>query len=382
MKEIPDAFVQYAVEQCKILQQIASPSFHEQEIAAYIHNRFSSTNCKDTVMDSSGNVFTKISGIKSNHPIVVSAHMDTVHPLGTNLEITEKDDRIIGPSIGDNSLGLAALLTLLKYFSELQITPQQDVWLVANTCEEGLGNLEGIKAVVNRFKGNPSAYIILEGIGLGNITTQGLSVKRFQANFQTDGGHSWADFGRPSAIHEMVHTIEKILALPIPETCKTTLNVGKVEGGKSINSIAAEASFEIDVRSEQNKVLQTFCQNIIQVVNSARSSDLRVDTKIIGERPGGAIAATNPLVEKAVDAHKVFDVQPKLTSGSTDANIPLSLGYPAICIGLTEGGHSHSHNEYISIPPIRKGLSILIYLLNLLWQKQQLSRYAQSRKHR
>lgn len=380
MKAIPDEYVQYAIEQCKIIQQIPSPTFQEQDLAAYILEQFSVTGWPDSAIDAAGNVLTRIPGIRSNHPIVLSAHMDTVHPLGTDLQIKETPQHITGPSIGDNSLGVACLLTILKYFYELKITPQQDIWLVANTCEEGLGDLLGMKAVVNRFKSKPAAYIILEGIGLGNLTTQGLSVKRYRVTFETNGGHSWGDFGKPSAIHEMVHTLEQIMALPIPQTCKTTMNIGKIEGGKSINSLAPTAFFEIDLRSEQNKVLQNYQQKILQIIESTQSDAVRVSYEVIGDRPGGVISPSHDLVKKALQACQAYEITSALGSGSTDANIPLSLGYPAICVRLTEGGHAHTAEEYIDLPPLQTGLSIVLYLLNLLWERQQPSRRPPGRK--
>ena len=380
MKQIPESFVHYTLEQCKIIQQIPSPSFYEQNAAAYIFEQFSTTDWPDTAIDSTGNVMTKIPGIKSNHPVVISAHLDTVHPMETNLQINETSERITGPSIGDNSLGVAALLMLMKYFYELHITPQQDIWLVANTCEEGLGNLRGMKAIVNQFKNRPTAYLILEGIGLGNITTQGLSVKRYRVTFETEGGHSWGDFGKASAIHEMVHTLENIMDIPIPQTCKTSMNIGKIQGGKSINSLAPSASFDLDLRSEQSNVLNQYTQKVLQLIESAQSDTVQVSYEVIGERPEGMIAASHNLVEKTVQAYQAYTIPTKLVSGSTDANIPLSFGYPAVCIGLTEGGHSHSAEEYIELEPLQKGLSVIIYLLNLLWQRPQPSHRPPRRK--
>ena len=368
MKQIQESFVQYTIEQCKILQQIPSPTFQEAKIADYIFQQFQNLGGAESAKDNTGNVYTKIQGIKGTQPIVISAHMDTVHPLDTDLKILELENRITGASIGDNSLGLAGLIALLKYFKELEIRPPQDLWLVANTTEEGLGNLEGMKAVVNRFKKKPSAYIILEGIGLGNIITRGLSVKRYRFHLEGIGGHSWSDYGSPSAIHEMVHIIENILVLPVPDEFKTTINIGKISGGKSINTIAPWAEFEMDLRSENTTVLERFSELILNTIQAAQPN-LAITHEVIGERPGGFIKDNHPLVHKAVDAYKAYEINAKFSSGSTDANIPLSMGLPAICIGLTEGEHSHSLDETIDLIPLSKGLSAVVQLLNLLWVK-------------
>jgi acetylornithine deacetylase/succinyl-diaminopimelate desuccinylase-like protein len=379
MKQIPDYFVQYTIEQCKILQQIPSPTFQENEIAVYLHQQFESLGGVDTVLDNVGNVLTRIQGIKGTQPIVISAHMDTVHPLGTDLRITETADRLIGSSIGDNSLGLAGLLTILKYFAEQEIKPMQDIWLVANTAEEGLGDLAGMKSVVNRFKKKPSIYLVLEGIGIGKIVTRGLSIMRFRFRFEGSGGHSWSDFGSPSAIHEMVHHLEKVLALPVPDECRTTINVGKISGGKSINSIAPWAEFELDLRSESTAVLEQYADQIISTLEG-EGSELSITHEVVGNRPGGYIKANHPLVYKAISAYKAYEIEANLTSGSTDANIPLSMGIPALCIGLTEGGHSHTPNEFIELAPLSKGLSVIIHFLNLLWVKPKAARRTIGRK--
>ncbi len=368
MKQIQESVVQYTIEQCKILQQIPSPTFQEQEIAEYIFQQFQILGGADCAKDNAGNVYAKIQGIKGTQPIIISAHMDTVHPIETDLKISKEENRITGASIGDNSLGLAGLITLLKYFKEMEIRPPQDLWFVANTAEEGLGNLEGMKAVVDRFKKKPSAYIILEGMGIGNITTRGLSVKRYRFRLEGTGGHSWSDYGSPSAIHEMVHILEKILALPVPDEYKTTINIGKISGGKSINTIAPWAEFEVDLRSENTTVLQRFSELIMTTVNEMQPK-LSITHEVIGDRPGGFIKDNHPLVHRAVDAYKAYEINARLTSGSTDANIPLSMGLPAICIGLTEGEHSHSLNESIELLPLSKGLSAVVHLLNLLWAK-------------
>ena len=275
MKQIPESFIQYVVEQCKIIQQIPSPTFNEQQKAQYIAKQFEEVNTDDTVIDPSGNVLTKIRGIKSNKPLIISAHLDTVHPIETDLSITESEQRISGPSIGDNSLGLATLLMLHHYFHDLNIVPRQDIWLVANTTEEGLGNLEGMKAIVNMFKTKPSAYLILEGMGLGRVVMQGLSVQRYRVSFKCAGGHSWADYGKTSAIHEMNHVIEKILAVPVPQDCKTTINIGIIDGGKSINTIAPSASFDLDLRSEKTSVLQQYWGTIQKILKESKTSELK-----------------------------------------------------------------------------------------------------------
>jgi acetylornithine deacetylase/succinyl-diaminopimelate desuccinylase-like protein len=244
-----------------------------------------------------------------------------------------------------------------------------DVWLVANVAEEGLGNLNGMQAVVNRFDKDVTAYIILEGMSLGYIYHRALGVKRYQINVHTRGGHSWLDYGKPSAIHILADLIIKIKNLYFPADPRTSYNVGVISGGTTINTIAAEASLQLDLRSLSPSVLDTVSnqvEDLVEVENLKGGEEIYIHAEVIGERPAGEIPAEHPLVKMAFECHIQNGVDPKLNVGSTDANIPLSRGYPAICMGLTTGGGAHTTSEYIDISPVGQGLGILVDLIQML----------------
>jgi acetylornithine deacetylase/succinyl-diaminopimelate desuccinylase-like protein len=291
---------------------------------------------------------------------VISAHSDTVFPRETDLKISQETGKIYGPGIGDNSLGVAGLFGLLWSLREARISLPGDLWLVANVCEEGLGDLKGMRAVVERFGDQPLAYLILEGMAYGEIFHRGLGVQRYRITAQTEGGHSWADYGIPSAIHDLAALVTQLTALELPKKPRTSLNVGVISGGTSINTIAAEAHLELDLRSEDPAALQSLVAEVEALVTAADHPSVKFQAEIIGQRPAGSIPENHPLLKLAVQALKAQGKRPHLNIGSTDANIPLSQGLPAICIGLTHGRGAHTTGEYIYTECLQKGLAQLV----------------------
>ncbi len=357
------------------IQQIAAPTFDEHQRAEFIAKTFHEQGMKDVEVDPLGNVCAHIKGQGGKPPLVISAHLDTVFPRGTDLSISRTQEKIAGPGIGDNSLGLAGLLGLYWALGDNRCQKNRrlpllrDVWFVANVAEEGLGNLNGMKAVVNRFGKDVSAYIILEGMSLGCIYHRALGVKRYQINVHTKGGHSWLDYGSPSAIHVLADLVVKIKNLDIPTDPRTSYNVGVITGGTSINTIAAEASLQLDLRSLSPSVLDMVSKQVeelVSVENLKAGEEVYIGAEVIGERPAGEISSEHPLVRLATECHFQNGINPMLNVGSTDANIPISRGFPAICIGLTTGGGAHTKSEYIDIPPIGQGLGILVDLIQML----------------
>jgi acetylornithine deacetylase/succinyl-diaminopimelate desuccinylase-like protein len=345
------------------IQQIPAPTFNEGERAKFIWDRFLHESLEDISQDEVGNVYGRLPGKASTQPIIVSAHLDTVFPLETDLHVERLADRITGPGIGDNAVGVAGLFGLLWELNQRQVVLGSDLWLVANVGEEGLGNLRGMRALVNRFRDQPRAYIVLEGMALGQVYHRGLGVHRYRITVKTSGGHSWVDHGRPSAVHELAHIITHLHALELPDQPRTTLNVGVIAGGTSVNTIAAEAHLDLDLRSEDQSTLGDLVTKVDSVTQKSQSSDVRIYSEMIGQRPIGGISRNHPLVMLAVGGLESVSIQPRLNIGSTDANIPLSLGYPAICIGLTTGDGAHTTNEFIHTSPLQLGLEQLMYVV-------------------
>lgn len=345
------------------IQQIPAPTFHEQQRALFIRDLFTAEGLADVEIDGAGNVYARLPGSGAAQPLVVSAHLDTVFPAGTSLTMRRSSDRLYGPAIGDNSLGLAGLFGLLWALKEKAAPLPGDLWLVANVGEEGLGDLCGMRAVVDRFSDRVRAYIILEGMAFGQIYIRGLGVKRYRIECTTTGGHSWVDYGRPSAIHELAGLVSRLTSLPLPLDPRTTLNIGIITGGTSINTIAAQAALELDLRSEHPAALEQLVSQVEMLAAQAAHKDVRFGLQVIGQRPAGEIAADHPLVRLAQRCLEKQGVQPRLNIGSTDANIPFSRGYPAVCIGLSTGAGAHTLKEYVHLAPLAKGLTQLVDLV-------------------
>ncbi len=348
------------------IQQIPAPTFAEAQRAQFLHTRFAALGL-ECQWDEVGNLYARLPGKGDRPPVVLSAHLDTVFPMDTPLKATRTAERISAPGIGDNSLALAVLLDVAQNTLRGNLPLKGDLWLVANVCEEGLGNLRGMQSVVERFGDRPLAYVILEGMALGMVYHRGLGVQRFRITAQTSGGHSWANYGRPSAIHELARLTAQLDALTLPQFPRTSLNVGVFRGGMSVNTIAAQAVIEVDTRSESEDALAWLGKQVNLLASRANQRGVRIIVENIGLRPSGAIPAGHPLVRLAQQALSAQGITPKLLIGSTDANIPLSHGYPAIGIGVTYGGNAHTLDEYIECPPLQKGLAQLDTLLRRIW---------------
>ena len=350
------------------IQQIPAPTFDEGERAEFIRDCFAGENLSDVEIDALGNVFGRLIGEGLARPLIVTAHSDTVFPQGTDLKVSRSPGEIHGPGIGDNSLGVAGLLGLLWTLKEENISLPGDLWLVANVCEEGLGDLKGMRAVVNRFGDNPLAYLVLEGMALGQIYHRGLGVQRYKITAKTRGGHSWVDYGTPSAIHELADLVTKLTAIPLPKQPRTSLNVGRISGGTSVNTVAADASLELDLRSIGPESLANLVAQVESLVAESNQDGVQFEAEIIGQRPAGEIPEDHPLVQLAADVLKSLGIQPYPNIGSTDANIPLSRGLPCVCIGLTSGKGAHTVNEFILTEPLEKGITQLVEVVTRSFQ--------------
>jgi len=345
------------------VQQIPGPTFHEEQRARLVLDQMLASGLMDVATDAAGNVLGRWPGAGSSKPMVISAHMDTVFPENFPLTLERQPERITGPGIGDNSLGVAALLHIPRLLRENGINLPGDLWLAATTCEEGLGNLKGIEALTARFGASPSAYISLEGMGLGNILHRGLGVERFRITAQTDGGHSWVDYGRLSAVHELVTLAARLAAFKPPRQPRTSLNIGVIQGGTSINTIAAKAWLELDLRSEAPQSLSNLARKVNQIVAEAQKTGLTMNMERIGWRPAGEISSRHPLVELVIHTLENLGISPHVDIASTEANLPLSLGYPSVTIGLTIGDRAHSAQEYILTAPLEKGLVQIVEIV-------------------
>jgi acetylornithine deacetylase/succinyl-diaminopimelate desuccinylase-like protein len=350
------------------IQQIPAPTFEEVARADFVRRMLEAEGLLDIQVDSAGNVLARLPGAGSGSPLLVSAHLDTVFPAGVTLAIKRTKDRVYGPGIGDNSVGVAGLFGLLWMLRERGISLPGDLWLAANTCEEGLGDLKGMKALCDRFGETPKAYLVLEGMAFGHIYHRGTNVRRYKITVHTEGGHSWIDYGQPSAIHELARLVAEIASLHLPALPRTTLNVGRIGGGTSVNTIAPEAWMELDLRSEGTRELAELARRVEALVEMMEQRGVWVEMDVIGQRPAGEIPPSHPLVKLAQSILREQATEPGLTAGSTDANLPLSRGYPALVLGLTRGGKAHSVDEYIEIEPLAMGMEQLVQFVTRVWE--------------
>jgi len=356
------------------IQQIPAPTDHEEVRADWVADYFRQLGIGTVYQDELHNVYAHIPGKDSLQSLVVSAHTDTVFPIETDLTVRHDPDqqRVYGPGIGDNSTGVAALLALAQVLQTLDVPPV-DIWLVANSCEEGLGDLRGMRGAIDHLEsvttGTLGAAIVIEGMGIGRIVHRALGSRRFRIRASAPGGHSWSDFGSGSATHVLVQLASELTALKPPTDPRTTFNIGRIEGGTSINTIAQNAHLDLDLRSESPTALAAIVSQVESIVakyqtEAWQSQDIIVTTELIGDRPAGEIAADHSLVKAAHEALLASDVthRHELQISSTDANIPLSRDIPAVCVGITEGGDAHRLTEWIDPTLLPQGVSHLLLL--------------------
>jgi acetylornithine deacetylase/succinyl-diaminopimelate desuccinylase-like protein len=377
MQNIVERIIDLAIQ----IQQIPAPTFHEAKRAEFVRKSFVEEGLQDVMIDDVGNVYGLLAQGEGQStdikPLIVSAHLDTVFPLEMDLSVQREDDKVYGVGIGDNSLGVAGLFGLIWMLRERSPSPRPspkgrgslagDIWFVANVGEEGLGDLRGMQAVANRFGKDVLAYLVLEGMALGHIYHKAVGVKRYRITATTRGGHSWSDYGQPSAVLELTRLIGQMTSLRLPSRPRTTMNVGKVNGGTSVNVIPAEAWLELDLRSEGPDELAGLVERVERLIENASRPGVRMDAQVIGERPAGEISPRHPLIQLAQICLHEQGMDAVLTSGSTDANIPLSRGYPALVLGVTKGGGAHTMNEFIDVRPLEKGMEQLFNFLSRVW---------------
>jgi acetylornithine deacetylase/succinyl-diaminopimelate desuccinylase-like protein len=341
---------------------IPAPTYAEHRRAEFVSSELTSRGLNAEI-DEIGNVIARRKGTGSAKSLVLAAHTDTVFPIETEISVRREDGKIIGPAIGDNSLAVATLIELASILDTAGVETPGDVLLVANVGEEGLGNLRGIRAICDRFGDEIGGVIAIEGHNVGRVTHGAVGSKRIRVTVHGPGGHSWGAFGQPSAIHELGLIIAEISKLKVPDDPKTTFNVGLIEGGVSVNTIAPQASAVIDMRSVDPASLNRVSAEIERIVSRRANDQIKTEIELLGERPAGWVDSSARIVRTASSILRDLGYEPTLNASSTDANIPISRGIPAICIGLTRGSGAHRVDESIDIAPIECGVAQLALLV-------------------
>lgn len=354
---------EWAVQAGIAIQQIPAPTFAEAQRAEYVKQQFAALGLSEITIDDQLNVYGLRKGSNRSLPaIMVTAHTDTVFPADTDLTIQHKDTLIYGPGLGDNSMGVAGMLAFAKWLQDEQLTPECDIWFVATSCEEGLGDLKGMRSAYERLREQVSMVINLEGLAFGHIYHAGIAVHRMHITATAEGGHSWLHYGRPSAIHGIMELGAQINRLSPPVAPRTTYNIGIIEGGHAINAIGTNAGLWLDLRSEEQQALEQIRQQVHDLIAATRRPGLVFEVEVVGNRPAGAIDTRHPLVQGALTALEQVNVRGALETGSTDGNVSLHAGCPTVTIGITRGGNAHRLDEYIETTPVKSGLRQLITL--------------------
>jgi len=339
------------------LTEIPAPSFAEGHRAEALRHMLTSVGWK-TEIDSAGNVVGERAGSGSAKDVVlVAAHIDTVFPQGTRVRVKRRGTRLEAPGIADNGAGIAALVGLARAVSDANVQTEATLVFAGDTGEEGEGNLRGIRQLMTTYKDRLRAVIAIDGASTDHIVTQGLASRRIEATVRGPGGHSWSDFGAPNAITALARGMVTFSSVSIPDLPRTTFNFGVVEGGTSVNAIPDRASVKIDLRSEEEgqldrleKELRTAMQAGMREEMSAAvpgSGLLEISYRSLGVRPAGKLTNDAPLAVAIGAVDKYLGNRSRFESSSTDANIPLSLGIPAIGIGGGgRAGGSHTMDEW------------------------------------
>ena len=369
---------QWINEQHLAICRVPAPTFLEHERATWIAGRWRELGCRVEI-DRAGNVLAWLHRTSQPPFVALTAHLDTViAPKFPNEISMGADGRFLGPGVSDNGAGLAALLAMARVLKQNPpALPLSHLLLVANVGEEGEGNLNGMRHLClhSPLAGQFSAFVVLDGAATDHVTSQALGCRRFEVTFSGPGGHSWSDAGTANPVHALCRAMAAFAETPLEDQLRSSVNVGLIEGGTSINSIAASARAKVDIRAESNQRISELVELLTQSVEQAKEQEnsrasagkLHVRLKEIGNRPAGQLPEGTPILHhiRAVDAS--LGIRSRKDCSSTDANIPLSLGIPAVSIGAGGlGGGAHTSQEWFSPDGRDLGLRRILMLLGHL----------------
>jgi tripeptide aminopeptidase len=333
------------------LSEIPSPPFGEGARAARVGGLMCDAGLAGAAPDEVGNVVTLRPGTGAGGPLVVSAHLDTVFPAGTDVSVRREGDLYRGPGISDDARGLAALIVLARMLESSGIRTRRPLLFVATVGEEGAGDLRGVKRLFAEGGAGrgASGFVSLDGAGIERIVVDALGVRRYHVEIAGPGGHSWADWGLPNPIHLLARLGSRLTDLDLPLHPRSTLTIARVGGGKSINAIPQNAWMEIDTRSAGTDGLDRLESEIRAAAAGvvAGQEGVTVEVTIVGDRPAGRTDRDSLLVRAAVAATEALGGEPLLALSSTDANVPMALGIPALTLGCGgEAGKAHTTREW------------------------------------
>lgn len=342
-----------------MLNEIPAPPFKEEVRAAKYAEMLREAGADSVWIDEVGNVLALRKGAVGNRTVALDAHLDTVFPEGTDVSVKKRGDTLVAPGIGDDTRGLMVVLTVLRALEQNNIETKADVLFIGTVGEEGLGDLRGVKHLFREEGPGIDSWIAVDGGDISRIANGALGSHRYRVTYKGPGGHSWGAFGLVNPHHALgkaiYHFTNNADSLSRSGE-KVSFNIGRIGGGTSINAIPFESWMEVDMRSavpeqleRMDRIFQNAVQKALEEENQVKREgpDLQVDVEMVGDRPSGIIPAENSLVQRALASAAFFGATPSLGTGSTDSNIPISKGIPAVTIGRGgTGGAAHSLQEW------------------------------------
>lgn len=353
--------------------EIPAPTFREAERGRYLAALFEESGLRVS-LDGVGNVIGERPG-DSAEVVLLTAHLDTVFDDLQEIRVRRQDGRLYAPGITDNGAGLAALVAVARALGEANLRTQRTVVFAANVGEEGEGNLLGMRQLVQSYRSRLHAVISVDGASVEHIISKALASKRLEVVISGPGGHSWSDFGMPNPIHALARGVARFAKTRVAEKPRSSINVGEIHGGTSVNSIPARASIKVDIRSESEAEIERLERALRDAIQAgvdeemaqARTNDVRlaIEFRELGVRPGGELPEDSPLLAAVRSADRFLGNRSRIERSSTDANVPLALGIPAITLGGGgQGGGAHSLQEWYD--PAGRELGLKRILLTLL----------------
>ncbi len=353
----------------KTLVEIPAPSHNEEKRAEFCKSWLESQGAKGVYIDDALNCVYPINCENSNDIVVFCAHLDTVFPDTTPFKIKEDNEYYYAPGVCDDTSSLSMMLMATKFIIKNALKAKRGVLIVANSCEEGLGNLKGTRKIMEDYKGRVTEFYTFDG-NYSHVADRCVGSHRFEIECKTQGGHSWGDFGRPNAIHQLARLIDSLykVELPVLANSKTSFNVGIINGGTSVNTISQQAMMLYEYRSDNAKCLDYMQEFFYKTIDKFNAENLATfSVKVVGERPCGKdydMIKQEQMVQKVISVcEKHTNIPCTTTTMSTDCNIPLSQGIPAVCVGVYDGTGEHTREEKLLKSCLPKGLAICLDLI-------------------
>jgi acetylornithine deacetylase/succinyl-diaminopimelate desuccinylase-like protein len=342
------------------LCEIASPTFAEGPRAQAVADELRALGLEDVHVDDVNNVIGVMPEREPGPAFLLDAHTDTVFPAETDVRVRREGGKLMAPGVGDDTANLACGLFLLKLIRDCGLLIPGTLTFSGTAGEEGLGDLCGIKAVMNTLAGRVDYVLALDG-QLGRICNQGVGSHRHKITVKAQGGHSWADFGAPSAIHALGSAIARISTIEVPKNPRTTFNVGIISGGTSVNTIAESAAMLLDMRSVSAEELTALENRVLAILPEIeREYHVQIEHQLVGDRPAGSRADTSWMVDSIRQVHQALGLETQVNAASTNANVPLSQGIPAVVIGTYTGKGTHRLDEWIDEHSLLLGMKQLV----------------------